>query len=278
MKQAKFLVTLVKKCSLYCLFFLPNWLLAQQHDSIYQPTHQIEVTAQKIQVDPLAQLYAILPDNQVVKYHLSGEELFRFNNNTQGALTTVDVTNPLTVLLYYGNFQTIILLDRTMNEQARLNLLHLNIPYVSTVGLSVDNKIWIYDETNFRLKKIDQNGQTVLTSADLSLLLGIAFRPDQIIAYGNWVFVNDPQKGILVFDQFGQYHKTIPEIGVSNVQVFDDFLICQTKRGLFSFHLQTNQKNTINLPTGIDSQKALFIVKGHLFLQEQDRIEVYQIK
>ena len=250
---------------------------AQTNDSSLVFSHTLNITAEEVWVDHLGQIYALLNGNELVKYDMQGNELFKFNNNTQGELTTLDVTNPLTILLYFGDFQTILLLDRTLNEQFRYDLLSLNIPFVSAVGLSNDNQIWLFDETNFRLKKINNQGRLLAESADLNLVLGQYIQPKQIQAIGNWVFLNDPKLGIFIFDQFGQYHKTIQDSGLIDIQVFDNFLVGVLPEQMFYYNLLNDQKENITIPETNPKAKKMLLTKGFLLIHNELGIEIYRI-
>ncbi len=259
------------------LFLAYSSSFAQDVDSLFVHSHQIPINATKIWADHLSQIYVVDETNELINMNIQGQELFRFNNNTQGDLTTLDHTNPLTLLLYYKDFQTIILLDRTLNEQSRLNLLPLNIPFVSAVGLSNDNQIWIYDETSFKLKKINQEGEMLAESADISLLLRTVISPKQIVALGNWVFLNDPSKGIFIFDQFGQYHQTILEREVASIQVFEQYFFGISPNSVFSYDLIRNRKTNIQLPEVELTVKGIVFTKGFMLMHTTHNIEVFKI-
>ena len=68
-------------------------------------------------------------------------------------LAQIDVSNPMRVLLYYKDFSTIVILDRFMTNRSTIDLRKQDIFQVEAVCLSYDNKIWVYDEFEHKLKK-----------------------------------------------------------------------------------------------------------------------------
>jgi len=140
--------------SLFCLA-LTCWSCGSTKTN---PTTTQKVSAsqagiQKIALDQLGQLYVVHPNNNIIQYKADGSEGFRYNNNTLGKLGAIDPTNPFSILLFYPDFQTIILLDRTLNEKTQIDLSASGLLNIELVGLSNDNFIWIYDAADVQLKK-----------------------------------------------------------------------------------------------------------------------------
>lgn len=85
-------------------------------------------------------------------YKKSKEDELVFTAISLGNLTHVDIYNPLQIVLFYKDFNTVILLDRQLNETHRIegNKIEsiLNFDYV---GLASQNQIWFYD---FVIQKI----------------------------------------------------------------------------------------------------------------------------
>jgi hypothetical protein len=67
-------------------------------------------------VDNLGNIYLLTADNQLKKLSSAGDSLAVFNAVSQyGSVSSIDVTNPLKILVYYRDFTTIIELDRYLN-------------------------------------------------------------------------------------------------------------------------------------------------------------------
>jgi len=241
----------------------------------YQLIETIELDARLIASDKLQQLYVVTEKNEVIKYSSEGKEIFRFTNNTLGELTHIDVTNPFTLLLFYPDFLTIYSLDRTMNKSGEFNLFDLNLTNVETVGVSNDNNVWLYDNAFFKIKKINRNGEVLRESENLRNQLDINLQPNFIHERENWLYVNDPELGILVFDIYGQYVKKIDIKNLTSFQIIDNQLIYQEKNELKSFHLQSLQTKIIDLPKGIEKDDQVIIQKSRLFIRKDEKVEVY---
>lgn len=249
-----------------------------QSDTAYTLIRDVATNAVYFTSDKLQQSYLVSPSNEVIKYDAQGKEVFRYNNNYLGQLKLIDATNPFNLLLYYPDYQTVITLDRTLSETGEINLFDLNIINVQAIGSSNDNNVWIYDDAAFKLKKIDQNGKVLLESDDLSLLLNQAPRPIQVKARENWVYLNDPELGILVFDNFGQYHKLLPFKDVAYFQIIGSQLIYAQREAFYNFNLQSLLTTNILLPTQAQNSQLISFQKDHLYILKDSVIKVYQFK
>ena len=122
-------------------------------------------------VDNLDNVYVITSTDQLKKYNANGDSEAVFNNVRKfGKVSTIDVSNPLKVLLYYKDFTTIVILDRLLSIRNIIDLRKQNIFQVNAIGQSYDNNIWVYDEGNSKLKKIDDQGKTLLETTDFRQL------------------------------------------------------------------------------------------------------------
>ena len=243
--------------------------------SAYTLVHEIESDARFIATDKLQQLYIVTEKNEVIKYNAEGKQLFYYSNNTLGNLGFIEATNPFSVLLFYQDFSIVYTLDRTLNKTGEFNLFDLGLTGVQAVGMSNDNNVWIYDNPFFRIKKINRNGEVLRESDNIRNQLEINLQPNFILERENWLYVNDPDLGVLVFDIYGQYSKTIDIKGLTHFQVIDNQLIYQEKNELKSFHLQSLTTQIIELPDGIEEDDQILIQKNKLFVRKDSKVEIY---
>ena len=263
------------------LFLLALPILAHSQSiplSAYSPITQIPLQAKFITTDKLQQLYAVTPQNTVIKFTPDGREQYRFSNNTLGELGYVDATDPFNLLLYYPDYQLVVTLDRTLNQTASLHLLEAGVIQASAIGLGNDGNIWVYDEASFQLRQFSRRGEVLFESQNLSLVLPKAPQPIQLLARENFVYLNDPKQGILVFDTFGQYAKTIAIPDIMRFQVLDNRLIYKQDGQLQLYDLKSFRDATIALPEGVEAKDQVQIQQNRIFVQKQDAILIYDWK
>ena len=192
-----------------------------QKDSFFRFINQFNYPVSSFTVDNIGALYLITPGNQLKKYNEKGDSVGVFNQVTQyGKLTYVDAENPWKTILFYQNFSTIVLLDKYLNVVTAINLRKQNIFRFSAVTSSYDNNIWLYDEQDNKLKKIDDNGNLLSETVDFRLLFDSVPEPTKIIDRDGFVYLYDPEKGVYIFDYYGSFKSRLTFLNWTNIEVF----------------------------------------------------------
>lgn len=193
----------------------------------------IYIEAQDFDVDPLGNIYFIGLNNEIYKYSPEFELQYRYSNDYLGNIAYLDVTNPMKIFAFYQDFQVLVFLDNTLSETGRIELQEFDIVDIRCVGLSNDNQIWVYNPELFKLQKITSEGNLELESNSI-LGEGIEdINPVKIIERQNKVYLHDQQKGILVFDNYGQFLKKIPITDSKHIQIQNDRVYFTENEGLF---------------------------------------------
>ncbi|WP_188051336.1 hypothetical protein [Flavobacterium sp. GP15] len=79
-----------------------------------------------------------------------------YKNISLGKITKIDIQNPFKIIVFYENFNTIILLDNQLNEIQSINFSEDNTPIIATaVGLASQNQFWIYNTMNQQIGLYD---------------------------------------------------------------------------------------------------------------------------
>lgn len=93
-------------------------------------------------------------DNQKTDYFLSKNAIKKrsatkgnqYQNLSFGKIKNVCITNPLQVVIFYEDFNSLILLDNQMNETQSIDGNKIEIPVkIEAFGLASQNQVWIYD-------------------------------------------------------------------------------------------------------------------------------------
>lgn len=88
--------------------------------------------------------YYYIKNNSLFK--TKEKESFEYKNVSLGEITKVDLLNPLTIILFYENFNTAVLLDNQLNEMQKINLSENPTPIMAgAIGLASQNQLWVYN-------------------------------------------------------------------------------------------------------------------------------------
>ncbi len=230
-------------------------------------------------VDMLNNLYLVTAGNQLKKLNPSGDSLAVFNDvKKYGNPTLLDVSNPLKVLLYYKNFSTVVILDRLLSPRNSINFRQQQIFSVKAIGTSYDNNIWLFDEQDMKLKKIDEAGKLLSETTDWRLIMDEVPAPVRIIDANNFVYLYDPEKGFYIFDYYGTFKNNLPLKAWANVSISTTGLSGFSGNQYFNYPLQSLSLKTYQLPGFLQDYQNIRAMNGKLYLLKHDGVSIYSIQ
>lgn len=228
-------------------------------------------------VDELNQLYTLKHNNTITKYDKTGQVLFEISDNTLGPISVMDVSNPLQILVFYKNFQIVKIFDRTLTLNSRIDLNRLNLFEIRTVASANDNRIWVFDELNQELLKIDKNGMVQGRNNDLRLRLNTNATPYRIIEFQNTVYLFDKVHGILIFNAFGEYVSQRDFAQGDDFTYWQGMLVFKNAEGLHIYSLATGELSMHDLNTDQATGEGYHIVDGKLLYLENNTIRIHSL-
>ncbi len=234
----------------------------------------LEQPMKQVYVDALQQIYVVSEDNRLIKYDSTGRQLFMFSNALLGNIQKVDVTNPMNIMVFYYDYQTIVLLDRTLARPKEVVLWDLDLVDVEAVALSSDNQIWLYDKNNFRLLKMNTEGKILLESANLSLLTANSLQARHLQEYATKIWLNDPKLGVFVFDLFGKFLQRIDIRDIDDFQLVGSQLIFKEKGRLKAFDWQSKLEKIILELTHHQGLQQVLVLPNRQYHHYKNRLEV----
>ena len=209
------------------LFFVCPSLKASSPDSLlhFQLTQTIKGSYGDFSVDNLGNIYLITANNQIKTLNSNLDSIAIFNDSKlYGDIYSIDVSNPFKVLVYYRDFNTILMLDRQLNNRNTIDLRQQNLFQVKAIAQSYDNNIWLFDEVDSKLKKIDESGNILQETPDFRLLFDDSFTPQNIIDMNGLLYLYNLKGGWKIFDYYGGFKMQYPAFNWKDVQVADAFL------------------------------------------------------
>lgn len=257
---------------LFCTILLQSVLNAQQD---VLKAIEIEQSTRFIEIDHMNQLYCVSGDYSIYKYNEEGELLYTFSENRLGQISQLDVSNPLRVLVYFSDFTTLIYLDRTLSEISRQDLSTIDFAQTQTIAQASDNNIWFFDNERYTLKKINEQNNVIFESNDLNLLLETDIYPVKLKEFDLQLYLNAPENGILVFDLFGNFIKTIGIQSLEYFQLLENQLF-YLKDGRFKSYNLTSFKHTeLNIPLPWDEALQVCIGQEKIYLRKRNKVSIY---
>jgi len=264
---------------LFFILIFSSLLLNAQEDTAFKLLRTINGDIVDFAVDNLDNVYLFNSTNQLKKLNAHGDSVAVYNDvKRYGRAAYIDVSNPLRLLLYYKDFSTIVTLDRLLNIRSVIDLRKNNILQVKAIGLAYDNNIWLYDEVNSKLKKIDEQGKTVLETPDFRLLFGDAPSPESIFDRDGYVYMYDPVKGVYVFDYYGALKNKILITGWKDFRVAGKYIYGITNDTLQRYQITTFRVDDEKLAPPLWPVISLGFTPTRLYALKKDAVEIYSLR
>lgn len=230
-------------------------------------------------VDNLENIYLLTTGNQLKKINGNGDSISVFNDvKRYGIPSSIDVNNPLKILLYYKNFSTIIVLDRFLTLRNTINLRRQNIFKVNAVTNSYDNNIWLFDEQDFKLKKIDETGNTLQETSDWRTLFEESPAPYKIIDRDNFLYIYDTARGFYVFDYYNSFKTKLLFTGWQNIEVNAKRIYGFKNDTLFIYQLNTLTLKEYPLSEIFKNATSIKAINGKIYILKNDGVYQYELR
>ena len=260
---------------MFCLSsFRPPTSDLQLPASNFQLIKSISIDAKDIQTDRLGNLYITTKTNQLYKYDSRGNLLGTLNYKYLGNINFIDASNPLELYVFYKELNEVLFLDNNLAYRGEMLLNDYGISQSSAIARSYDNGIWVFDNGDLQLKRMNKGGEILQMSGNVKQFLTGTIQPNFIYDNNDKVFVNDSTLGILMFSVFANYIKTIPIKGCTTIKVIEDDLFYNKAGKLLKYNLKTFSQTEFQLPDTTYIQQ-ISIEKDRLYLLKSNMVDIY---
>jgi hypothetical protein len=243
-----------------------------------QEENFIEGSYSDFYVDNLNNIYLLTKNNQLKKINDKGDSAGVSNALRKfGDIYSLDVSNPLKILVYYKDFGTIVILDRFLSSINTIDLRKYGILQAQAVSQSYDNNYWVFDEVENKLNKIDDNGNILLQTPDFRTIFDESFSPEKIIDYNGFVYLYSKKSGCLIFDYYGAFKQKIEQSNLNYVQVIKDELYGFDSNHVYRFNIQNLTSTLYNFDLPLTGVIKLQRAMNTLYILMPEGLYTYSI-
>lgn len=264
----KVLLTILTLCLGKCII--------AQNSVEFRLMRTIPVNASNMAVDNFGNLFVFSPAGQLKKLSPEGDSIAVYNDVKQyGNLYSIDVSNPLKVLLYYKDYGTVVVLDRLLNVRNTIDLRRLNLLQVSAIGQAYDNGIWVFDAWEARIKHIGYDGRVIDQWSDFRQLFDSMPVPEFLIDQNKMLYLYDSTKGVYLFDYYGTFKNRIPLTGWQDFTVINNVIYGRNAGTLYRYIPGSLNLQEYSIPNYLRNALRIKITAGGLYVLRDNRIEIY---
>lgn len=171
--------------------------------------------------------YYFIKNNVLVKSQ--NNQKLEYQNLGFGKLYSVDTSNPLLLVLFYKDFNTIVLLDQQLNETQTIYGNDFDFVF-EIVGLARQNNLWFFDAITQKFGLYNFKDRT-------SKFISTYFPTDFIswkTSYNNFAWIDHKNK-VFTIDFFGKIQETTTLEPFQNITFItsDSFLVSKENKIYF---------------------------------------------
>lgn len=257
------------------LLLLSHYVLAQNLEKV--SSFEIGFAPTTASIDRQGYLYFSNDQGVIDKFDKDGKVVYHFSPQKQGTPTLIDAWQGLRTFVYYKNFQEYILLDRFLNASERYKIDYSQLSSFSGFAtLAGDNNLWLLNDQELSLIKIDINNREILVENKLNLSLDLEDWDIQFMrSYQNYLFIGDSKEGILAFDNLGTFVEKLTEQSTPFFTFHKDEIIYISAQKLHLIDLYKKTKREISLP---DLPYQFVLMENNLiFLVRNQTVDVFKL-
>lgn len=223
--------------------------------------------------DELGHLY-VRNGDVLDMYDANGRRLARNSAKTFGMIDVIDAFYSLKPMVFSRQQRQIAMLDNTLAVQGSvIDLARNGYPWVTLVCAGVQNAFWCFDERGSSLTRIDAQLRPMASTGRLDQVLGHAPEPIGMVESNSRLYVNDPAHGVLVFDLFGAYLRTLPITGASMIEVKGDQVFFFRDGHLSSYDPRSFTIETVPVVSGVEAIGAR-IERDRAYVRTKDGLVI----
>ena len=188
-----------------------------------------------------------------VLYKESNQKTYTYTNLQYGDIHSVDISNPLKIVVFYRNFNTVVLLDNRLNELETISF----EPTISFVRKSSGHHLWRYNADAQQLENYNTKTHRINSS---SPPLPHTFVNDMKSDLNHVFLLSD--QGIYTYDYLGNLSDVYHYPEATQLEIDGAYRYVLSKEKLFRI---SNTREEIELPNEIYI-KSFFVFKEDLYL------------
>ncbi len=224
----------------------------------FKKVASIDTVAKAVFMDNLDDVYVLTPTNELLKYNAVGKLKWRYSNPRFGKLTSVDVSDPMRIVLFYADFQQVVVLNNNLSEITSYSFAKNGDLLVAAVAASNNNSLWIFDRGSNALIKLSSDFTAQTRSANLSQIFEEVVNPKKIMTTNEHVFLQQKDNKVLQFDRFGGFLRVLPMDSVADFSVMANLIFYETKGSLVKYNPFTFERTAQPLPV-LDAVKQVAV-------------------
>lgn len=249
---------------LYIILFISQFTAAQE----WRLEKSMPLIADSfVGIDSYNYLYWI-KDN--VLHKKEGKNAYSFSNNLLGNIQSVDLTNPLTILVFYYQSQTVIILDNKLNEIERVVFSQMpEFMQVATVGNAGSRQLWIGNTATQRLELLDYRSKN-------QEAISAIFNGDILeqVSHYNYCYIRTPNH-IYLYNSYGSILQKLDAKDYDRIFAAYNGVVLQKGKELFYWQKDKKEPELISINLAELELKDLYYGRQYSYVFDGKQLHTY---
>lgn len=237
----------------------------------------LNICAQKnhriLEVDHLGSIYTI-DENELKKFSSEKELISNYSDALLGDITSIDVTNPLRLLLFYREFNQLLYLDQTLTPISDpIDLYSYSDNETHLCCNASSGGFWIFNKDDNQAFQISKQGE-ILNKSSLLSTYTKDISPSKMSEYQEKLYFLLPSKGLLILNKFGRFLQLIPLTGISDFCFTNQNLLYLKNKTWFAYNPQENTDSIVfEMQSSHSGQSKIQADRAYIFCGDQISIK-----
>ena len=218
--------------------------------------------------------YYYTKDNTLYKKTTS--ETYVYTNTQLGIITSIDITNPMKILVFYQNFNTIVILDNRLNELTdSINLSEESFgKNVALATVSSNNNLWLYSLDDNVLSLWDYEQRKIIFDSQPLTFYEDSFEAEKQVSNYEYCWLIS-EKGVLQFNEFGSFIGLYQKEDTETLVSYQKGMLVKTKKGLF--YVTDTKDISISIEDIKHNTNDFFAIRDYLYFFDANEVYKYAL-
>ena len=278
--KSHFIKTVFFAVSILCGLLVIGWKNDKQQVPSFTFVRDLVVpNLHLVCTDNLGQVFTANTSNDLVKYDKEFKVLATANYKSLGPIRNVDVSNPFEIYVFFKEQNKVLYFDNLLNVKGQTDLEEGGYFLLNTVARSFDNKLWIFDLNDLKLKKIRKDLSVELSSGNVrEFAKNENFNPEYIAELNKQVVLFNKNSGLYLFDNFANFQRFVPLPSAEQVAVWQGRLYYLEKNKIYELEMEFLKIQEIPIQGIERKMEQLSLGNGVLYTQLSDTISMFHWK
>jgi hypothetical protein len=257
---------------LFFLFFFSTPLYSQTLLKKVKEFKSREVT--QASVDRLGNFFLVLKNGSIKKYDSQGKVIASLKGKNT---TLLEPWYHPSIFIYDKKKQHYAVYGRNFENGRHTPLEPAWAIEPSLVCPSNDNKLWLFDQADASIKKVNPFTSEVLIEFSVDTAK-FKTKPDftHLREYQSMIFLLDKNSGIVIFNNIGKQINKIEKEGIGNFNFFGEELYYLDGSSIKLFDLYTEETHEIKVED--DNKFALVTDERIILINKMNKVSVFEFK